>query len=156
MHQLAPGLTSALFRPQPIRKPILDNRDLQTIATMICDELRDGIDLDFIAGRKRSDLLRFLHTLASKCEYRYYDPAQQRVRTRVAALLVYTVNGIVVGFAILAEAFSDAAAPGIELLLLGVVPSCRGHGYGAALLDLVIQNSLAAGFRPHRALPRRT
>src|SRR5580658_11149333 len=75
MHQLAPRITFASFDNDhaPVHKKIVEDRDLQVIATTVCESLRQGLYLDLIAERKRSDVLQFLRRLTSKCELQYFD-----------------------------------------------------------------------------------
>jgi ribosomal protein S18 acetylase RimI-like enzyme len=139
MHQLAPNVSVASIKHQPVRKELLEEHDLQVVADLIYNGIRQGLYSDVIHARTRTEVLEFLRGIASKCEFRQYDPTIRRARRRVAALLVYTAQGAVVGFAILAEAVSDSIKRGVELLMFGVVTRHRGLGYGASILDSLIK-----------------
>ncbi len=140
MHQLAPQVSLASIKHQPVRKELLEEHDLQVVADLIYNGIRRGLYPDVIQAKTRSEVIDFLRRIASRCEFRQYDPAIRRARTRVAALLVYTAQGAVVGFAILAETISDSIKQGVELLMFGVVIRHRGLGYGAAILDGLIKS----------------
>jgi ribosomal protein S18 acetylase RimI-like enzyme len=139
MHQLAPQVSLASIKHQPVRKELLEDRDLQIVADLILNGMRQGLYTDVIHAKTRTEIIEFLRGLASKCEFRQYDPALRRARTRAAALLVYTARGAVVGFAILAESVSDSIKRGVELLMFAVVTRHRGLGYGASILDSLIK-----------------
>jgi len=138
MHQLAPQVSLASIKQQPVRKELLEDQDLQVVADLILNGMRQGLYTDVIHARTRAEVMDFLRGVASKCEFRQYDPGLRRTRTRAAALLVYTAQGTVVGFAILAEAVSDSIKRGVELLMFGVATRHRGLGYGASILDSLI------------------
>ena len=139
MHQLAPHVSLASIKHQPVRKELLEEDDLRIVADLIYNGIRQGLYADIIHAKSRVEVLDFLRGIASKCEFRQYDPTIRRARRRVAALLVYTARGAVVGFAILAEAVSDSIKRGVELLMFGVVTRHRGLGYGASILDSLIK-----------------
>jgi hypothetical protein len=135
MHQQAFSLGHTSLRLQPVRKETLEANDLQIIADLIFDGIRNGLYTDIIQERKRADIVTFLRHLSVKCEIRQYDATTERFHTRVAALLVYAVKGTVVGFSVLAEYASNSVKNGVELLMLGVVPVQRRLGYGASILN---------------------
>lgn len=193
MHQMAFPIKSARNEQRPVQKRTLEDQDLQIVADLVCDGLREGLYADLLTGRNRSDVVRFLRHLVNKCEIRHYDRIKRCFRNRAAALFVYAIEDAVVGFGVLGQVFSNALrngfhskvdnnnrlssdaahapvipgnrvppetglseesspltlAPGgayrmsnkngVELLMLGVVPARRGLGYGASILDSLIQ-----------------
>ncbi|HEY0256230.1 MAG TPA: GNAT family N-acetyltransferase [Candidatus Methylacidiphilales bacterium] len=139
MHQLAPQVSYASIQHKPIRKEVLEEQDLQAVADLVWHGIRDGFYRDIIGVRSRAEVLEFLRGVATRCEFRRYDRASRRTRTVVAALWVYAVQGVAVGFAILSETIAEPAKRGIELLMFGVMTRHRGLGYGASILDNVIK-----------------
>ena len=139
MHQLAPRVSFGSIKHQPVRKETLDDGDLQMLADFVHHGIRQGIYPNIVDAKTRDVVLDFLRGIASKCEFRHDEPASGRDTTTVAALMVYTVQGVVVGFAILSQAISASAQRGIELLMFGVLKKHRGQGHGAAILDSVIR-----------------
>ncbi len=140
MHQLAPQVSLASIKHQPVRKELLEDQDLHIVADLILNGMRQGLYTDVIRARTRAEVIEFLRGIATKCEFRQYNSAIRRAHTRIAALLVYTAQGAVVGFAILAEVMSDSIKRGMELLMFGVVTRHRGLGYGASILDGLIKD----------------
>jgi len=139
MHQLASNVSLGSIHHQPVRKENLDDGDLQVFADFIYHGVRQGLYQDVVDARSRAEVLEFLQGIASKCEFRRHDPKLGRTTTTVAALMVYTVQGVMVGFAILSQAVSASAKRGIEILMFGVLKKHRGQGHGAAILDSIIK-----------------
>jgi predicted acetyltransferase len=139
MHQLAPRITVASIKQQPVRKRILEDHDLQVVTDLVCAGLRQGLYTDIFHGRTRADVHCFLRRLVTRCEFRAFDTVRKRFRVRAAALWIYVVNNVVVGFCVLAEAVSESTKRGIELLMFGVAMTQRGMGYGSAILDGLIR-----------------
>ena len=110
MHQLAFPIKLASKRSNPIQKRTLEDDDLQIVADLICDGLREGLYKEIVPGRKRSEVVQFLRHLVTRCEIRQYDPTKKYFRKRAAALFVYTVEGSVVGFSVLGQ-FVPKPAP---------------------------------------------
>ena len=193
MHQITLPIKFAVRGCVLVQKRTLEDGDLQIVADLVCDGLREGFYAELLPGKKRSDVVRFLRRLVTRCEIRHYDRFTKRLGRRAAALFVYTVEGEVVGFGVLGQVlsrsiksgfyFTDEAyghggtdadhvavipghrihsnarrtdefrlqnlasreddetwiKNGVELLMLGVAPLQRGFGYGAAILDSLIQ-----------------
>ena len=139
MPYLAPRVSFGSFKHQPVRKEPLEDGDLQVLADFVHHGIRQGIYPNVVDAKTRDEVLEFLRGIASKCEFYHDDPETGRATTTVAALMVYTVQGVVVGFAILSQAISASAKRGIELLMFGVLKKHRGQGQGTAILDSVIR-----------------
>ena len=103
MHQQAFPIKLASKRSNPIQKRTLEDDDLQIVADLVCDGLRDGLYTEIIPRPRRSDVVQFLRHLVTRCEIRQYDPSAQCFRRRAAVLFVYTVEGSVVGFSVLGQ-----------------------------------------------------
>jgi len=139
MHRLADPRLFPAKTIWPTCKRNIGPDDLEAVADIVAEGLREGMYTDFISARIRSEIVHFLQRLAAKCEYQHYDPVKKCFRTRVAALLVYAVEETVVGFSVLAESSSDSALNCVDLVMLGIIPVWRGLGYGAAILDSLIK-----------------
>jgi hypothetical protein len=107
MHQIISPTKLALCAPAlVVQKRTLEDEDLQIVADLVRDGLREGLYADIVNGKKRSEVLRFLRHLLTKCEIRHHDRFGKCVSKRAAALCVYTVKGEVVGFSVLGQIFS--------------------------------------------------
>jgi hypothetical protein len=56
------------------------------------------------------------------------------------------VEGVVVGFSVLAQTVSKAIENGLDLLMFGVAQIQRGLGYGAGILDSIVRTVSHHGF----------
>jgi hypothetical protein len=92
-------------RASVVQKRTLENHDLRVVCNLVCEGLREGLYADIVPGKKRCDVIRFLRHLVTRCEIRRYDRFGKCVGNQVAALWVYTANGDVIGFSVLAEPF---------------------------------------------------
>ena len=99
-----------------VQKRTLEDEDLQIVADLVCEGLREGLYADVVHGKKRSDVLRFLRHLVTKCEIRYHDRFDKCVSKRAAALCVYMVKGEVVGFSVLGQIFSRSIQNGFDVI----------------------------------------
>ncbi len=139
MQQLARIPKLATVARIPAHKRIIEDDDLQVVADLICAGIKEGHYVDMFPSRKRSDVVAFLRRLVTKCETEERDASGRISRRRAAALFVYSRNGAVVGFSVLAQVASKSLTRGIELLMLGVAPVQRGLGYGTRILDGLIK-----------------
>ena len=138
MHQLAFGVTVTARKNKPVSKGTFGTADLEIVADLVSDGIREGSYVDIFPTGNRPEIIQFLQRLATKCEFRQRDPVKGCLHNRVAALLIYSVEDTVVGFSVLAESLSDSTRNYVELVMIGVVPLKRGLGYGAFILDSVI------------------
>lgn len=144
MYQLAFPRTSKLECGRLIQKEQLEDHDLQAVADIICDGIREGLYTDIVSSGKRSEVIQFLRHLAKRSEI--WQSSEKCFRKRVATLWVYTVEGVVVGFSVLAQTVSKAVEKGLDLLMLGVAQIQRGLGYGASILDSIVGTASHHGF----------
>ena len=114
MHQMVIPIKSALKEKRPVQKRTLEDQDLQIVADLVCDGLREGLYVDLLTGQNRSDVVRFLRHLVTKCEIRHYDRIKRCFRKRAAALFVYTIEDAVVGFGVLGQVFSNSIRNGFH------------------------------------------
>ncbi|MEJ0001035.1 MAG: hypothetical protein WDO13_18850 [Verrucomicrobiota bacterium] len=141
-----PVLPAEILRhPQPLRKRALEERDLQVVAGLVCEGLREGLYAEYVPGGTRAEVLRFLRHLAARCEIARRAEGGT-VQRRAAALFVYTLEDAVVGFSVLAQTATQSARHGVELVMLGVVPVRRGLGYGASIVDSLLRTVSQLGF----------
>ena len=99
---------SADARVVLVQKRMLEDTDLQVVADLICEGLRDGQYTNLVGGKKRSSVIRFLWHLVTRCEIRHHDHLGRCVKKRTAALWVYTIEERVVGFGVLGQAFPQS------------------------------------------------
>jgi hypothetical protein len=144
MYQLAFSNASNLECGRLIQKKQLEDHDLQAVAEIVCDGLREGLYTNLVPNGKRFEVIQFLRHLAKRCEI--WQSSEKCFRKRVAALWVYTVEGVVVGFSVLAQTVSQAVDNGIDLLMFGVAHGQRGLGYGAGILDYIVRTVPHHGF----------
>jgi len=144
MYQLAFPHASNLECGRPIRKEQLEDHNLQAVADIICDGIREGLYADIVSSRKRFEVIQFLRHLAKRCEI--WQSSEKCFRKRAAVLSVYTMEGVVVGFSVLAQAASKAVENGLGLLMFGVAKIQRGLGYGARILDSIVRTVSHHGF----------
>lgn len=105
--EFAPRRRTAVFQ-----KRALKDEDLQIVANLICKGLREGLYAELLPAKKRSDVLRFLRCLVTKCYIRHYDRSGKCLSKRAASLCVYTVKGDIIGFGVLGQIFSGSTQKG--------------------------------------------
>src|ERR1700677_4378545 len=93
MHQMAFPLKLGSARLNPVQKRTVEDEDLQIVADLVCEGLSEGLYKDIVPGRRRSDVLRFLRHLVTKCEIKSDERSEKHSRRRTAALFVYSVQG---------------------------------------------------------------
>ena len=63
MHQMAYPVMLAQ-KNRPVQKRLLEDEDVQIVADLVCDGLREGLYAEIVPGKKRSDVVQFLRHLA--------------------------------------------------------------------------------------------